>query len=95
MFVISIQNYIYRYPSAEFYVYTGDIEVTPIEITQRVRKNMNVAIQDNVKFVYLNKRKWIEAKMYPYFTLFCQSMGSVYLAFEALRQFNPGMYKAI
>lgn len=28
--------------------------------------------------------------MYPYFTLLGQSLGSIYLGFEALAQLNPG-----
>lgn len=29
--------------------------------------------------------------MYPYFTLLGQSLGSMYLAYEALQQLNPGI----
>lgn len=79
-----------RYPDAEFYIYTGDIEATPVEILSKVDKALNVKLQREVKFVYLNKRKWVEADMYPYFTLLGQSLGSIYLGFEALNQLNPG-----
>ena len=42
--------------------------------------------------VYLNKRKWIEASTYPRFTMIGQSLGSVYLAWEALNKFTPQFY---
>jgi len=40
----------------------------------------------------LNKRKWIEASTYPRFTMIGQSLGSVYLAWEALTTFTPQFY---
>jgi alpha-1,2-mannosyltransferase len=42
--------------------------------------------------VHLNKRKWIEARTYPHFTMIGQSLGSVYLAWEALTNFTPQFY---
>lgn len=80
-----------KYPQADFYVYTGDIEATPDEILSKVSKTLNVNVDKKVKFVYLNKRKWLEPHMYPYFTLLGQSLGSIYLGFEALNQLNPGI----
>jgi hypothetical protein len=35
--------------------------------------------ENGVKFVYLYQRKWVEAQMYPRFTLLGQSLGSMYL----------------
>ena len=40
----------------------------------------------------MNKRKWIEASTYPHFTMIGQSLGSVYLAWEALTTFTPQFY---
>ena len=40
----------------------------------------------------MNKRKWIEASTYPHFTMIGQSLGSVYLAWEALTNFPPQFY---
>ncbi|KAK9874479.1 hypothetical protein WA026_002827 [Henosepilachna vigintioctopunctata] len=78
-----------RYPKAEFYIYTGDIHVTPVEILQNVKKTMNIDIEDTIKFVYLTKRAWIEAVKYPYFTLLGQAFGSMILGFEALKKCTP------
>ncbi len=33
----------------------------------------------NLEFVYLHKREYVEAKMYPYFTMLGQSLGSLIL----------------
>lgn len=79
-----------RYPHAEFYIYTGDVEVTPDEILKKVKNVLNVNLDGNVRFVYLTKRRWVEAERYPYFTLLGQSLGSIYLGFEAMSQINPG-----
>ncbi|KAL5224531.1 hypothetical protein ABZP36_011170 [Zizania latifolia] len=42
--------------------------------------------------VHLNRGKWIEASTYPHFTMIGQSLGSVYLAWEALNRFTPQFY---
>lgn len=74
-------------------MYTGDVEATPVEILDKVAKNLNVKLNQNkVKFIYLHRRRWLEAPMYPYFTLLGQSLGSIYLGFEAIGQLNPGLY---
>lgn len=42
--------------------------------------------------VHLDKRKWIEEKTYPRFTMIGQSLGSIYLSWEALNKFVPLYY---
>lgn len=42
--------------------------------------------------MHLSRRKWIEDHMYPHFTMIGQSLGSVYLACEALTKFTPQFY---
>lgn len=71
-------------------MYTGDVEATPDEILKKVKTVMNVDLDGGVKFIYLTKRRWLEPERYPYFTLLGQCIGSMYLAFEALHQLNPG-----
>lgn len=80
-----------KYPEAEFYVYTGDVEANPGDILKKVRSVLNVDLKGDVKFVYLTRRRWIEGGTYPYFTLLGQSLGSIYLGFEALSRLNPGV----
>lgn len=81
----------YRYPNAIVYIYTGDIEFSPVEVLRKVQNNLNVKIDPSkVKFVYLTKRRWVEPKMYPIYTLLGQILGSILLGFEAISQINPG-----
>jgi hypothetical protein len=47
---------------------------------------------DFIQVVHLSKRKWIEASMYPHFTMIGQSLGAVYLAWEALTKFATQFY---
>ncbi|CAH1118531.1 unnamed protein product [Phaedon cochleariae] len=89
---VAIQALQKKYPKAEFYIYTGDIEATSMEILDKVRKRLNVEVLDTVKFIYLHKRKWVEGDMYPYFTLLGQALGSVFLGYEALNQLNPDIF---
>ena len=39
-----------------------------------------------------NRRSWVEAEKYPYFTMLGQSFGSLVLATEALLSFVPSIY---
>nr|XP_023027193.1 GDP-Man:Man(3)GlcNAc(2)-PP-Dol alpha-1,2-mannosyltransferase [Leptinotarsa decemlineata] len=89
---VALQALQKKYPKAEFYIYTGDVEVTSIEILEKVRKRLNVEVEENVKFVYLHRRKWVEGDQYPFFTLLGQALGSVYLGYEALVQLNPDIF---
>jgi alpha-1,2-mannosyltransferase len=74
-------------------VYTGDVEVTGAQILSKARKIFNKNIDSKlVEFVFLNKRKWVEAEKYPRFTLLGQSLGSVVLAIEALLKFQPDIF---
>ena len=45
-----------------------------------------------VQVVHLYKRKWVEETTYPHFTMIGQSLGSVYLSWEALCKFTPLYY---
>ena len=42
-----------------------------------------------VQVVHLYKRKWVEETTYPHFTMIGQSLGLVYLSWEALYKFAP------
>ena len=49
-------------------------------------------MQLNINIVYLRRRKWVEAKMYPFCTLLGQSVGSIWLGWEALSLFKSDIY---
>lgn len=82
---------IFRFPATKIYVYTGDVNATPVDIINKARNTFNVKLDPKeLEFVYLKTRNFVEAKKYPYFTLLLQSLGSMVLGFEALWKFNPG-----
>lgn len=78
-----------KYPYAKISVYTGDIDASPKKISQKVHQQFDIKLPENLNFVYLHKRSWIEASKYPYFTLLGQSIGSMILACEALKNHVP------
>jgi alpha-1,2-mannosyltransferase len=71
-------------------VYTGDLDASPEEILKSAEQRFNIKLINPVQFVYLRRRRWIEANMYPYFTLLGQSLGSIVLGAEALAALVPG-----
>ncbi|XP_014467739.1 PREDICTED: GDP-Man:Man(3)GlcNAc(2)-PP-Dol alpha-1,2-mannosyltransferase isoform X2 [Dinoponera quadriceps] len=82
----------FRYPDVHIAIYTGDLYAGPEEILSRTEKVFNVKLQRNIEFIYLHRRKWVEASMYPYFTLLGQSLGSIWLGIEALNSLLPDIY---
>eukprot|EP01104_Vermistella_antarctica_P014549 TRINITY_DN4606_c0_g1_i8.p1 TRINITY_DN4606_c0_g1~~TRINITY_DN4606_c0_g1_i8.p1 ORF type:complete len:414 (-),score=75.81 TRINITY_DN4606_c0_g1_i8:1382-2623(-) len=73
-------------------IYTGDEDngTEGANILERVRSRFGIQIShDDVQFVFLKKRYWIEATRYPRFTMLGQSLGSAVLAWEALTAFTP------
>lgn len=74
-------------------IYTGDTDVKTEKILQNAQQIFNVTVDNtNIDFVYLNKRRWVEAECYPRFTLLCQSLGSLVLGMEALLKYQPDIY---
>ncbi|MED6145979.1 asparagine-linked glycosylation protein [Stylosanthes scabra] len=79
-------------PDLDCLVYTGDHDATPQTLAARAVDRFGVTLLSPVKVVYLYKRKWIEETTYPHFTMIGQSLGSMYLAWEALCKFTPLYY---
>lgn len=75
-----------------FVVYTGDQGVTAEEILDGARRRFSIRLPRAVKFVFLKHRLLVEAKLYPHFTLLGQSVGSIFLGWEALTEFVPDLY---
>nr|BAN21210.1 glycosyl transferase [Riptortus pedestris] len=80
------------YPNVKIVVYTGDLNASPDEIIKRVYTRFNIKFLREVEFIYLHKRKWLEHKRYPYFTLLSQSFGSLVVGLEALYAYLPDIY---
>ncbi|KAL1293873.1 hypothetical protein HN51_054549 [Arachis hypogaea] len=79
-------------PDLDCLVYTGDHDATPQSLAARAVDRFGVTLLSPVKVVHLYKRKWIEETTYPHFTMIGQSLGSMYLAWEALCKFTPLYY---
>ncbi len=77
-------------------MYTGDTDATRDDILCTARQRFNIVLPrltpEDIHFVFLQKRAWVEAKHYPLFTLLGQSVGSIVLGFEALWNFVPDVY---
>lgn len=80
-----------KYSLVKIAVYTGDIDASPQDILLKTAQRFNINISD-IEFIYLHKRHWVEAFRYPHFTLLGQSIGSMVLAYEALKSFVPDIY---
>ncbi|KAK8940229.1 GDP-Man:Man(3)GlcNAc(2)-PP-Dol alpha-1,2-mannosyltransferase [Platanthera guangdongensis] len=78
-------------PDLDCIIYTGD-DASPETLTSRAIDLFGVRLLRPPVVVHLNKRKWIDEKSYPCFTMIGQSLGSVYLSWEALREFTPIFY---
>ncbi|KAG6735070.1 hypothetical protein I3843_01G291300 [Carya illinoinensis] len=79
-------------PDLDCVVYTGDHDASPQSLTARALDRFGVNLLYPPKVVHLYQRKWIEETTYPHFTMIGQSLGSVYLSWEALCKFTPLYY---
>ncbi|XP_029030637.1 GDP-Man:Man(3)GlcNAc(2)-PP-Dol alpha-1,2-mannosyltransferase [Betta splendens] len=85
----ALQN---RYADVNFVVYTGDLGVTGQQILDGARRRFNIVLPRPVQFVFLSHRLLVEPGLFPHFTLLGQSVGSVFLGWEALTEFVPDLY---
>jgi len=82
-----------RYPAVRLIIYTGDTDAAPDMILAKARDRFNMDISpNNLEFVYLHRRHWVEAEYYPHFTMLGQSLGSLVLGLEALLAHVPSIY---
>ncbi|GMY08240.1 GDP-Man:Man(3)GlcNAc(2)-PP-Dol alpha-1,2-mannosyltransferase [Fagus crenata] len=79
-------------PDLDCVVYTGDHDASPQSLTGRALDRFGVKLLNPPKVVHLYKRKWVEETTYPHFTMIGQSLGSVYLLWEALCKFTTFYY---
>ncbi|KAK5847624.1 hypothetical protein PBY51_016737 [Eleginops maclovinus] len=81
-----------RYVDINFVVYTGDLGVTGQQILEGARRRFNIVLPRPVQFVFLRHRLLVEPGLFPHFTLLGQSVGSIFLGWEALTEFVPDLY---
>lgn len=74
-------------------IYTGDADDKE-KIIQKVKNVFGIEFSKNLKieFIKLQKRHLIEDKTYPHFTILGQSLGSMFLALEGIRQITPDIF---
>lgn len=78
-------------------IYTGDsIDIPRSDVLARVITRFNIHLPRtdplSLSFIPLQTIKLVEASTYPHFTLIGQSLGSVFLGFEALFKLIPDVY---
>ncbi|XP_030614426.1 GDP-Man:Man(3)GlcNAc(2)-PP-Dol alpha-1,2-mannosyltransferase-like [Archocentrus centrarchus] len=88
----SLRALMQRYPSVSFVVYTGDQGVTGEQILEGAQQRFSITLPRPVAFIFLRHRVLVEASSYPHFTLLGQSVGSMFLGWEALTAFIPDLY---
>ena len=82
-----------QYPYALCVVYTGDHEVSKVQILEGVKRKFNINLNpSHVEFLYLTTRHWIPASRYHHFTLLGQSLGSLVVAYDAFSLFVPDIF---
>ncbi len=66
------------------------MNVTHEQMINNAKSRFNIELYpDNIRFVYLKNRSWVEADKYPSFTLIGQSLGSMLLGLEAIVTLHP------
>uniref|UniRef100_A0A3B5R6A0 GDP-Man:Man(3)GlcNAc(2)-PP-Dol alpha-1,2-mannosyltransferase n=1 Tax=Xiphophorus maculatus TaxID=8083 RepID=A0A3B5R6A0_XIPMA len=88
----SLRALMNRYSNVSFVVYTGDKGVTGEQVLEGARQRFNITLPRPVTFIFLRHRDLVEATSYPHFTLLGQSLGSMFLGWEALTAFVPDLY---
>lgn len=74
-------------------VYTGDVDTSKQAIIDRIKSRFDIVLDPStLHFVFLKSRSMIEDSAWPRFTLLGQSLGSMYLAWEAVSLLMPDLY---
>ncbi|KAG1726222.1 glycosyltransferase family 4 protein [Suillus lakei] len=69
------------------------IDATKEQIIAQVEARFNISLDPkSLHFVFLKRRRLVEDAAWPRFTLLGQSLGSMFLAWEALSQVIPDLY---
>ena len=95
-FTFTLLLYCCRHKHIRCVIYTGDVDASREQILERARQRFNIRLprddQNELHFVFLHRRMWVEASRYPFLTLLGQSLGSLVLGWEALLACIPDVY---
>ncbi|KAI0642930.1 mannosyltransferase [Trametes meyenii] len=82
-----------EHPNVVAVVYSGDIDATKEKIIQKVKARFDIELSPKtLHFVFLQTRHLVEDSTWPRFTLLGQSLGSMYLAWEAMSYLIPDLF---
>lgn len=82
-----------RYSFIKCVIFTGfESSLKEKEILQKVQDQFAIPLYDDIQFVYLKRRRWVEPGCWPRLTILGQSFGSVILGLEALLKFSPHVF---
>ncbi|KAL1744217.1 glycosyltransferase family 4 protein [Schizophyllum fasciatum] len=88
--IASIQR---SHPEIISVVYSGDTDATKSEIIAKVKSRFAINLDPKaLHFVFLQSRHLVEDTTWPHFTLLGQSLGSMYMAVEAMCRLVPDLY---
>ena len=80
-----------KYPNILCAVYTCD-DVSMRSLLDNISRAFYIDLLPNIELIYLNGVKYIQPRSYPRFTILLQSIGSLFLAHEALHKYQPDIY---
>lgn len=82
-----------RHPKSLCVVYTGDHEVDKTQMLNNVKERFDIDIKPSrIVFLYLTTRHYANATFWPRFTLLGQSIGSLYVAWDAFSLLVPDVF---
>ncbi|KAI5250313.1 UDP-Glycosyltransferase/glycogen phosphorylase [Aureobasidium subglaciale] len=82
-----------RYPKALCVVYTGDHDVDKDTMIANVKNRFNIPLHaPRLTFLYLSTRDFLLAQHWPYFTLLGQSIGSLFVGWDAFNLVVPDIF---
>ncbi|KAG6823976.1 hypothetical protein H0H93_002724, partial [Arthromyces matolae] len=80
-------------PNVVSIIYSGDTNASKSEIIDKVKARFDITLNpSSLHFVFLNSRWLVEDKTWPRFTILGQSLGSMYLAWEAMCKLIPDLF---
>ncbi|KAI0365333.1 mannosyltransferase [Pilatotrama ljubarskyi] len=80
-------------PNVTSVVYSGDVDATKENIIDKVKARFDIELSPRtLHFVFLKSRHLVEDSTWPRFTLLGQSIGSMYLAWEAMAYLIPDLF---
>ncbi|KAF9464212.1 glycosyltransferase family 4 protein [Collybia nuda] len=74
-------------------VYSGDVDASKQDIINKIKARFDITLNPTtLHFVFLHSRWLVEGSTWPRFTLVGQSIGSMFLGWEAMSQLVPDLY---